>query len=101
MRKSEYQNFIINKIRRLREERQYSQEKIATLLGLSNGHIGNIESTRKEHKYTLKHIFKICQEFNYPIEQIFLEEEDYLTSVDIVSNIIMKIIMYEEQGQDY
>ncbi len=101
MKKSEYQNYIINKIRRLREERLYSQENIATLLGLSNGHIGNIESPKKEHKYTLNHIFKICQEFNYPIEQIFLEEEDYLTNIDIVSNIIRKIIQYEEQGKNY
>ncbi|MGO5493954.1 helix-turn-helix transcriptional regulator [Parabacteroides merdae] len=99
--KSEYQNYIINKIRRLREERQYSQENIATLLGLCNGHIGNIESPKTSHKYTLSHIFKICNEFNYPIEQIFLEDEDYKTNIDIVSNIIKKIIRYEEQRTDY
>lgn len=99
--KSEYQNYIVNKIRRLREERKYSQENIASLLGLCNGHIGNIESTKTKHKYTLNHIFKICQEFNYPIEQIFLDEEDYKTNIDIVSNIIQKIIQYEEQGKDY
>lgn len=101
MKKSEYQNYIINKIRRLREERQYSQENIGTLLGLSNGHIGNIESPKKEHKYTLNHIFKICQEFNFPIEQIFLEEEDYKANIDIISNIIKKIIQYEEQEKNY
>lgn len=101
MKKSEYQNYIINKVRRLREERQCSQENIATLLGLSNGHIGNIESPKKIHKYTLNQIFKICQEFNYPIEQIFLEEEDYVANIDIVSNIIKKIIQYEEQEKDY
>ncbi len=99
--KSEYQNYIINKIRRLREERQYSQENIAILLGLSNGHIGNIESPKKTHKYTLNQIFKICKEFNYPIEQIFLEEEDYRANIDIISNIIKKIILYAEQEKDY
>ena len=99
--KSEYQNYIINKIRRLREEHQYSQEKIAILLGLSNGHIGNIESPKKIHKYTLNQIFKICLEFNYPIEQIFLEEEDYKANIDIISNVIKKIILYAEQEKDY
>lgn len=99
--KSEYQNYIITKIRKLREARQYSQEDIATLLGLSNGHIGNIESLRTSHKYTLNHILKICKEFSYPIEHIFLDEEDYKTDIDIVSNIIQKIIIYEGQGKDY
>lgn len=101
MKKSIYQNEIINKIRRLREDHHYSQDNIATLLGLSNGHIGNIESLKKPHKYTLNQIFKICQEFNYPIEQIFLEEEDYKVNIDIISNLITKIIQYEQQGTTY
>lgn len=99
--KSEYQNNVINKIRRLREEHQYSQENIASLLGLSNGHVGNIESSKTSHKYTLSHILKICNEFNYPIEQIFLNDEDYTKDIDIVSILIQKIIKYEEQRKDY
>lgn len=99
--KSEYQNYVINKIRKLREEHHYSQENIAFLLGLSNGHVGNIESLKTNHKYTLGQILKICNEFNYPIEQIFLEDEDYTKNIDIVSSIIQKIIIYEEQRKNY
>ena len=94
--KTEYQNYIINKVRKLREEHQYSQEDIAILLGISNGHIGNIESVKSTHKYTLNQILKICKEFNFPIEHIFLDDEDYNVSVDIISNVVEKIVLYEE-----
>ena len=94
--KSEYQNNVINKIRRLREEHGYSQENIASILGISNGHIGNIESFKSKHKYTLRQILQVCDEFNFPIEQIFLEDEDYEASMDVVSIIIRKIIKYQE-----
>ena len=96
--KSEYQNNIINKVRKLRDEHRYSQEDIAILLGLSNGHVGNIESAKSIHKYTLGQICKICKEFNYPIEHIFLDDEDYNAGVDIVSRVIEKIVQYEKQG---
>lgn len=94
--KSEFQNNIIAKIRRLREEHGYSQEDLATVLGLSNGHIGNIESSKMNHKYTLSHISKICEEFHYPIGRIFLDDKDPLDHVEIVNCIINKIIKYEE-----
>ena len=99
--KSEYQNNIISKIRKLREEHKYSQEDIAILLGLSNGHIGNIESLKSNHKYTLNQILKICKEFNFPIEHIFLSDEDYTANLDIVSNVVGKIVQYEEQKENY
>lgn len=99
MIKSNYQNVIITKLRRLREEHGYSQNDIAILLGISNGHIGNIESYKTSHKYTLAQIYMICKEFNYPIEHIFLEDDDYNLNIDITSLIISKIIKYEQQGK--
>ncbi len=99
--KSDYQNNIIGRIRKLREEFQYSQEDMATMLGLSNGHIGNIESLKSNHKYTLNQILRICREFNYPIEHIFLNDEDYKANIDIVSKVIEKIVQYEEQKNNY
>ena len=53
MGKTKYQQTIIAKLRRLREEKGYSQQKIGYILGLSNGQVGNIESTKQTHKYTL------------------------------------------------
>ncbi|WP_455584139.1 helix-turn-helix transcriptional regulator [Bacteroides sp.] len=94
--KNEYQTEIINKIKRLREENGYSQVKIASLLGISHGQMGNIESIRCSHKYTLEHIYTICTEFNISIEHIFLEDADYSNNKDIIKTLIFKIIQYEK-----
>lgn len=94
--KSEYQNHIIYRIRQLREEHGYTQGKIASVIGISNGQMGNIESPKTSHKYTLAHIQQICKEFKHPIEQIFLEDEDFSTNNDIISLLIEKIVKYEQ-----
>lgn len=95
--KSAYQNLIIYRIRQLREEKGYSQDALARIIGISNGHMGNIESFRTSHKYTLAQIQLISKEFNIPIEQIFLEDEDYMRSIDIISLLIDKIVQYGNQ----
>lgn len=95
--KSKYQLEIINRIRQLREEHNYSQWKIATLLGISSGQVGSIESCRAPHKYTLAQIHSICAEFNYPIEHLFLDESDYTENRNIITTLIAKIVMYEKR----
>lgn len=92
--KSDYQNYIIHRIRTLREERGYTQGKIANVIGISNGQMGNIESPKTAHKYTIAQIQQICKEFNVPIEQLFLEDEDFAKGVDIISLLIDKIVKY-------
>ncbi len=94
--KNEYQNYIVNKIRKLRIEKGYSQGKLASVIGISNGQIGNIESPKTPYKYTLSHIQQICSEFKYPIEQIFLEEDDDSKENSIINLLISKIVKYEE-----
>ena len=95
MGKTKYQQTIIAKLRRLREEKRYSQQKVGYILGLSNGQIGNIESVKQTHKYTLSQIKALCKEFDVRIEQIFLEEDDYKTK-DIIDLLIDRIITYGE-----
>ena len=92
--KSDYQNHIIHRIRMLREERGYTQRKIANIIGVSNGQMGNIESPKTAHKYTISQIQQICKEFNIPIEQLFLEDEDFAKDIDIISLLIDKIVKY-------
>lgn len=82
--KSDYQNEIVGRVRLLRMQFGYSQADIAALLNVSNGQIGNIESLKSPHKYTLKQLFIICCEFKYPIEQLFVTDDDYLENIDIV-----------------
>lgn len=94
--KSNYQNHIILKIRKLRESKGYSQKKLATFLGISEGQMGNIESIIPPHKYTLSQIHRICKLFEVPIQQIFIEEfNDDMR--DVIELLISNIIKYEER----
>ncbi len=92
--KTEYQNYIILKIRKLREERNLSQKDVARMLGISPGQLGNIESPKAANKYTLNQIYTICHNFNVSIEQIFIEDEDFSKGIDIINLLILNIINY-------
>lgn len=92
--KTAYQIHIIIRLKRLREELGYSQGDIATLLGISHGHIGNIESSKTPHKYTLAQIYTLCREFKTSIGELFLDQE--VNPADTINPIIQKIIEYEQ-----
>lgn len=96
--KSEYQNQIILRIRQLREEHGYTQSKIASVIGISNGQMGNIESPKTSHKYTLAHIQQICKEFHYPIQLIFLgtDDSEELDNTNLINRLIDQIVAYEQ-----
>ena len=70
----DYQDKIIQTIKRIRIERDISQAKLSELLGISRGQVGNIENPNYPHKYTLKQIVAICKHLDYPIEKIFIPE---------------------------
>lgn len=91
--KNNYQYFIILKLRKLREEHGYSQMDIATILGISPGQMGNIESAKAPNKYTLHQIYTLCHKFGVPIEQIFIEDNEY-GSTNFTDLLISKIIKY-------
>ena len=62
--KTAFQYEVISRLKKLREERNYTQASIAKLLEISPGQLGNIESIKQEHKFTLAQILKICDELN-------------------------------------
>ncbi len=95
--KTEYQLEIIGKIRRLREFNRCSQAQLAKYLGVSDGQIGNVESTKYPQKYTLSQLHKICTLFKTPIQHLFIDENEYIDNhIDIIDLLIQKIIRYEE-----
>lgn len=96
MEKTLFQIEIINKIRLLRSERKISQKRVGEILGISDGQVGNIESFKFPHKYTLKQLYELCKEFNYPIEHLFLDEDDFSGETEIINLLIQKIISYGE-----
>lgn len=93
--KTDYQNLIVDKIRRLRLSNSYSQQDIAVILNISNGQVGNIETPTKSHKYTLSQLSRICDEFNIEIVDLFIEKNEGLSCEELINRLINSIIEYE------
>lgn len=94
--KSDYQNAIVNKIRQLRQDKGLSQFQIATMLGISTGQLGNIETPSRPHKYTLAQLSIICEEFGIQIVDLFLDDRQGLVLDDVIKRLINSIIEYEK-----
>ena len=90
--KTSYQIEVINRVKNIRVERGVSQMQLANILNVSNGQIGNIESTKYSHKYTLSQLYCICKHFKINITQIFLPNEGEIT----IDQVIEKIIEYDK-----
>lgn len=74
--KTDYQQQVINRIKLIRERKRFSQLTFSKLLDISPGQMGNIDSCKQPHKYTLKQILKICDFLEINIEEIFFEDCD-------------------------
>jgi transcriptional regulator with XRE-family HTH domain len=72
--KTAFQYEVISRLKKLREEKNYTQASIAKLLEISPGQLGNIESIKQEHKFTLAQILKICDLLEIDIVDILLPE---------------------------
>ncbi len=94
--KTDYQNAIVDKIRRLRLEKNISQYRLSSAIGISTGQIGNIETPTRPHKYTLEQLSIICDELDIRIQDLFLDNPDSLTQEDLVKRLINSIIEYEK-----
>lgn len=95
--KTNYQLSIINRLRDLRQERNLSQAQVATSLGISTGQMGNIETPKASHKYTIGQIYAICNEFKISVADIFLsDEERKLPTNDQINILIKNIVEYEQ-----
>ena len=88
MAKTEFQNEVINRIRQLRIDNNVSQIGMANIINVGNGQIGNIESTKFRHKYTLKHLFLISNYFKVSIEFLLTGSSDQLSTEDLIKILI-------------
>ncbi len=92
----DYQDEIIQTIKKLRLERNISQAKLSEILGISRGQVGNIENPHYSHKYTLKQIDTICKAFDYPIEKVFLPKTKITPEGSkFINDMIQCVIRYE------
>lgn len=93
-KKTSYQIEIIFKIKTLREERGISQITLSEILDISRGQVGNIESPKYSHKYTLKQIYTFCKYINYPFVKVFLNDDLTLDNENI-NQLVERIIEYD------
>ena len=92
----DYQDKIIQTIKKIRLEKNVSQAKLSEMLGISRGQIGNIENPNYTHKYTLKQIVTICKHLDYPIEKIFIPEMTLAHDCSMAINALMEsVVRYE------
>lgn len=82
---------VILRLRALREQKNVSQVEVANYLGISPGQLGNIESSKQNHKYTLNHIHLLCEWFGEPIGSIFC-----VTASPSIDDFVKHLIVYEE-----
>ena len=95
--KTEYQLHIINRLRDLRQKRNLSQAQVATSLGISTGQMGNIETPKASHKYTIGQIYTICNDFKISVADIFLSDEEKKLPINDQINALIKYIVEYEQ----
>lgn len=61
------EQYVIDKVREKRIKKGYSQAKLANMLNVSIGFIGNVENPRQRAKYNLDHLNKLAKIFECPI----------------------------------
>jgi transcriptional regulator with XRE-family HTH domain len=96
MENIDYQDKIIQTIKRIRVDRDISQAKLSEILGISRGQVGNIENPNYPHKYTLKQIVNVCEKLDVPIEQIFIPDQKVKPECsEVIKGLVDCIIRYE------
>ena len=91
----DYQDIIIQRIKKLREANGISQAKLSEILGISRGQVSNIENPHYSHKYTIKQIDALCKAFDYPVEKVFLPDMEVSPeSSRLIDEFIKCIIIY-------
>jgi transcriptional regulator with XRE-family HTH domain len=58
------EQFVIDKVRKMRQAKGISQADLAVLLETSEGVIGDIESTSRNSKYSIRHLNDLAKIFN-------------------------------------
>ena len=91
--KTHFQYEVISRLKKAREDKNFTQASIAKHLGISPGQLGNIESYKQCHKFTLAQIMKICELLEIDIVDILLP--DIKVKVE-PRKVIEAIVKYQE-----
>ena len=72
--KSDIEAYVINKVKEKRVEHNLSQSELAVELDVSNGFIGQAESSKSPTKYNLNHLNKLAIIFNCSVKDFIPEQ---------------------------
>ena len=72
--RTNFETYIIQKVREIRKEKGISQLELAEGIGVSPGFIGKVESSNTSAKYNLQHLNLISNFLNVS-PKVFLPEE--------------------------
>ncbi|MFC3563146.1 helix-turn-helix domain-containing protein [Pedobacter jamesrossensis] len=70
---TDIEQYVIEKVKEIRNSKGISQAKLAHLIELSVGFIGNVENPKHIAKYNLNHLNKISKELEVPFKDFFPE----------------------------
>ncbi|WP_432713624.1 helix-turn-helix domain-containing protein [Pedobacter sp.] len=70
---TDIEQYVIDKVKEIRTSKGISQAKLAHLIELSVGFIGNVENPKHIAKYNLNHLNRISKEPNVPFKDFFPE----------------------------
>jgi transcriptional regulator with XRE-family HTH domain len=76
-KKTNIEQYVINRIKEIRIEKGFSQEDIASALDFTRGFIGQIESPNNPAKYNLNHLNILARELK-------CSPKDFLPDIPIV-----------------
>lgn len=64
------EQFVIEKVRQLRNQKNISQAELAFSIGVSVGFIGKVESLKYNTKYNLNHLNSIAKTLNISPQEL-------------------------------
>lgn len=72
--KSEIEQYVIDRVKEIRVSKDISQAKLAHLIDLSVGFIGNVENPKHIAKWNINHLNRISKELDVPFIEFFPEK---------------------------
>jgi len=69
--KTHIEQYVIVRVKEIRTSKGISQAKLAHLIDISVGFIGNVENPKHIAKYNLNHLNRISKELDVPLKDFF------------------------------
>jgi len=71
---TDIEQYVINKVKEIRTAKGISQAKLAHMIEISVGFVGNVENPTHVAKWNLNHLNQISKELDVPFKYFFPEK---------------------------